>query len=49
VAIADRWLDHLDRRQRHGIAHERVLEALEHGRGKFGTTWTGFLARLREQ
>lgn len=33
----DRWLDRLEhRQQRHNIAHERVLKALEDARSEFG-------------
>jgi post-segregation antitoxin (ccd killing protein) len=32
----DRWLDRLERRQRHNITHEHVLTALEDARSDFG-------------
>jgi len=32
----DRWLDRLEHRQRHNIAHERVLKALADARSEFG-------------
>jgi post-segregation antitoxin (ccd killing protein) len=32
----DRWLDRLEQHQRHNIAHEHVLTALEDARSEFG-------------
>ena len=32
----DRWLDRLDRQQRAGVAHERVIEAIDAARAELG-------------